>query len=222
MSIDGNKDLRPGMRTDRLIELLASDAAVRNRFGATVLKAAGLSFALAAVVFFAMLHVRPDLDAVLGTPRFLFKFAVTVPLAVVTVGILDRIGRPAAPVGPWPWLLACVAAILAVGVGLELALSPTSEWAARLIGTKARYCLLFIPLIAIGPLTCLIAALRQGMPERPGLSGAVAGLASSAIAAVLYATHCPDDSPLFVATWYTLAMSAVTACGFVMGRRFLR
>lgn len=222
MSIDGNKDLRPAMRTDRLIELLASDAAVRSRFGATILKAAGFSLVLAAVVFFTMLHVRPDFDDVFGTPRFLFKFAVTVPLAVVTVGLLDRIGRPAAPVGPWPWLLACVAVILAIGIGWELAVSPTSEWTARLVGTKARYCLLFIPLIAIGPLGCLIAALRQGMPERPGLSGAVAGLASSAIAAVLYATHCPDDSPLFVATWYTLAMLVVTACGCVAGRRFLR
>lgn len=210
------------MRTDRLIELLARDVAVQSRFGATVLKAAGLSLLLAAVVFSALLHIRPDLDVVLSTARFLFKFAVTVPLAVVALGLLDRVGRPAAPAGPWPWLLVCVAAILAVGVGVELSLSPPSEWTARLVGTKARYCLIFIPLIALGPLACLIAALRQGMATRPGLAGAVAGLAASGIAAVLYATHCPDDSPLFVATWYSLATALVVACGYAAGRRFLR
>jgi len=43
-----------------------------------------------------------------------------------------------------------------------------------------------------------------------------------AFAAGLYATHCPDDSPLFVATWYVLAILVVMAVGAIAGSQFLR
>jgi len=64
--------------------------------------------------------------------------------------------------------------------------------------------------------------LRFGAPSRPGLAGTVAGLLAGAIGAALYATHCPDDSPLFVATWYGLGLAIVTAAGAAIGTRLLR
>jgi hypothetical protein len=82
--------------------------------------------------------------------------------------------------------------------------------------------MMFIPVLALAPLTAFMIALRNGAPDNPGLSGAVAGLASGAIAAAIYAWHCTDDSPLFVATWYTLAIAIVTAVGYFAGRRLLR
>ncbi|RTL73692.1 MAG: DUF1109 family protein, partial [Bradyrhizobiaceae bacterium] len=42
------------------------------------------------------------------------------------------------------------------------------------------------------------------------------------LGATLYASHCADDSPLFVATWYTLAAAFVTLIGAMAGRRVLR
>jgi hypothetical protein len=54
------------------------------------------------------------------------------------------------------------------------------------------------------------------------MTGAVAGLFAGALGAVLYATHCPDDSPLFVAVWYGLAIAAVALIGALAGRRLLR
>lgn len=221
MSADGGENHGTRMSTQTLIGLLARDAGLRARFGATILKAAGLGAAIAAAIFLALLHPRQDIEAVAGTARFLFKFAFTLPLAFVGLGLVNRLGRPAAPLGPWPWLLLGVAGILAAGVGLELSVVPPTDWTPRLIGTNSRYCLLLIPLIAIGPLACLISALRWGAPSRPGLVGGVAGLAASGIAASLYATHCIDDSPLFVATWYTTAIGLVVACGYGAGRRFL-
>jgi hypothetical protein len=53
------------------------------------------------------------------------------------------------------------------------------------------------------------------------LTGALAGAATAGIAALLYASHCPDDSPLFVATWYPLATLICAAVGALAGRRFL-
>jgi hypothetical protein len=47
-------------------------------------------------------------------------------------------------------------------------------------------------------------------------------MVSAGLAATLYASHCPDDSPLFVATWYTIAAALVTAIGALAGSRMLR
>ncbi|MBB4005617.1 NrsF family protein [Aurantimonas endophytica] len=221
MMSDNDSSSGPATGTDRLIEMLSKDARGRRRFEKILLRAVTFAVGIAAIVFFVLVQPRPDLELAARTARVLFKFIITVPLAIAMIGLLDRIGRPAAPLGPWPWLLGGIGAMLAVGVGAELALLPPEEWATSLIGTNARYCMLFIPLIAIGPLFCFIVALRQGMPTHPGLAGAAAGIASGAIAAAFYASHCPDDSPLFVATWYTLATCIVAACGYAAGRRFL-
>jgi hypothetical protein len=64
--------------------------------------------------------------------------------------------------------------------------------------------------------------LRHGAPTRPAVTGAIAGLMSAGLAATLYASHCTDDSPLFVATWYSIATALVAAIGALAGPRLLR
>jgi hypothetical protein len=54
------------------------------------------------------------------------------------------------------------------------------------------------------------------------LAGAAAGLMSAGIGGLLYATHCPDDSPLFVVLWYGCATAIVVAGGALAGARVLR
>ena len=73
----------------------------------------------------------------------------------------------------------------------------------------------------LNTLCAFLMALRQGAPANPGLAGALAGLASGGIAATFYASHCIDDSPLFVIVWYSIAISLVTLAGFLAGRRWL-
>jgi len=51
---------------------------------------------------------------------------------------------------------------------------------------------------------------------------AAAAAGTRASTATLYAAHCTDDSPLFVATWYTLATALVTALGALIGSKLLR
>jgi hypothetical protein len=79
-----------------------------------------------------------------------------------------------------------------------------------------------IPLLASSPLVMFITALKTGAPAHPGLSGAMAGLAASSTAAAFYATNCFDDSPLFVVTWYLLAILGVVRAGYLAGLRCLR
>ena len=73
-------------------------------------------------------------------------------------------------------------------------------------------------------LPTILAALALGVlrPRMTEVAGAVAGLLSAGLAATVYASHCTDDSPLFVATWYTLATAIVASVGALMGKRALR
>jgi hypothetical protein len=112
--------------------------------------------------------------------------------------------------------------MLVVGVASELSVVPENAWSASLIGQHAAFCVFFIPVLSLVPLAGLMLALRNSAPESPRLAGAVAGLAAGGIAAAIYAWHCPDDSPLFVAVWYVLAITIVTGVGTLIGGRILR
>ena len=71
-------------------------------------------------------------------------------------------------------------------------------------------------------LAAALIGLRHGAPTRPAVAGAVAGLSAAGLAATLYASHCTDDSPLFVATWYTIGTALVAAIGAFAGSKVLR
>jgi len=56
----------------------------------------------------------------------------------------------------------------------------------------------------------------------PGVAGATAGLVAGGVGSMLYALTCPDDSPLFVATWYSIAVAVVAGGAAWVGNRLLR
>lgn len=211
------------MKTDNLISALAADNA-RPVIGQGQIWAAATVAAVlvAATVFFATLGPRPDLGAAAATLHFLFKFVVTVTFATSALLVLDRLARPGAGgLRSLSWL-ALAPALLAAGVAVELLLQPAAQWQMLAEGKNSLVCLTYIPLIGLGPLGLFILGLRRGAPTRPGLAGVVAGLVAGGIAASFYAAHCTDDSPLFVATWYTLAICILGAAGGVAGRLFAR
>ena len=210
------------MNTDDLIQSLAQDLTSRWPMGRAFGLATLCGAAIAGVLFFLGLGVRPDIVHALGTVRFPFKFIVTGTLAVTALGLVLRLACPGAPLGPWRWALAAAPVLLALSVVGELVAMPEATWGARWMGSNAGPCLASIPFLALGPLGCLLAALRYGAPMRPSLAGAVAGLAASGIAATFYAAHCPDDSPLFVATWYSIATTLVVLAGAFAGARLLK
>lgn len=210
------------MDTDTLIKALAEDLTVRWSLGRDFGFATVGGALAAGILFFLSLGFRPDVTHAMQTIRFPFKLVVTLTLAITATGLTLRMARPGAPLEPWQWALAAAPLLLGLGLLAELLAMPEATWGTRLVGSNARICLVAIPLLAIAPLACLLAALRYGAPTRPGFAGAVAGLAASGIAATLYALHCPDDSPLFVATWYTIATAPVVFAGSTAGARFLK
>jgi hypothetical protein len=209
------------MKTDALIRALAADQAIRaasvERYFAPLLAAA----LVASLLLFAfILGPRADIASAAQEPRFLFKFVVTLTLAASAGALLLYLARPAAPLR-LAWLSAAPL-LLAAAVLLELALVPVSSWTTKLVGTNWYICLTMVPLLSLPLLAAALATLRHGAPTRPMLSGAAAGLFAGGLAATIYAAHCTDDSPLFVATWYTIAIGIVATAGALIGRQLLR
>jgi hypothetical protein len=211
------------LKTEDLIRALAADLTpVRATIRRTGAGALALGALVAALAFFAFIGPRADLAAALHSLRFLMKFAVTLALSAAAAGLLLRLAAPDLPAGRWRAAILAAPAFLVGAVAVELFVLPPGDWRSNLVGANATACLTLIPLLAIGPLACLLIALRRGAPAQPGLAGAVAGLAAGGVAATLYAAHCTNDSPLFVAVWYTLAIAAVALAGYALGARLLR
>jgi hypothetical protein len=210
------------VKTNDLISLLAEDTPVRMRLGRVLALALAIGLVVSALILLSTVGIRQNMASVIETARVLFKIGVTLILAIAACSLVFRIGRPGIPLKAGGLALIIPLALLVAAVGAELMVVPPDAWRANLIGKHAPFCLMFIPVLSLAPLAGFLFALKNGAPERPAVAGATAGLAAGGIAAALYAWHCPDDSPLFVASWYTIAIAIVTAIGALIGRRYLR
>ena len=211
------------METDQLIRTLTADNAHHARPVGLVLALALLAAAPVSVAMFvAGLGVRPDLVTAMHNPFFDLKFLVTLALAIPAIAIGLHLSRPEASLQGWAWLLLIPAGFLLIGIISEMMLPQRAPMMTRLVGSNSRLCMTAIPLMSLPLLAAALIGLRHGAPTRPAVAGAVAGLLSAGLAATLYASHCSDDSPLFVATWYSIATALVTAIGALVGSRVLR
>jgi hypothetical protein len=210
------------VKTSELIAALAADPIPEPiRLGRRVAAALAIGFVGSVALFTVLTGPRPDIAAAAQTVRFNLKFVDAFAFALPSLLLTLRLARPdAKPRTLALWLIAPLV-LLAAGVFVELMVIPQDEWLHRLVGTKSMHCLRMIPLMAAPLLAALIVALRAGAPMHPALTGAIAGAASAGIAALLYASSCPDDSPLFVATWYPLATLICMGVGALAGRAFL-
>jgi hypothetical protein len=211
------------MRTDDLIAAIAADGARRPaslaiRLGGG-LAAGGL---VAGALFLAQLGVRPDIADALQTWRFVAKLAILLVSLASALWASAQLARPDADLRKVLAALIVPVAVLGLAVAWELAASPAETWWPRAVGTNSKLCLTAITLLAIAPLAALLTALRAGAPRSPALAGAMAGLLAGSVGGVLYALHCFDDSPLFVALWYVPPIALVTLAGAAAGARLLR
>jgi len=210
------------VKTSEFIAALAADPVPEPiHLGRRLASALALGFLGAVSLYALVLGPRPDFAEALGTVRFALKFVDALALALPAILLVARLARPDARPGALALWLFAPLVLLAAAVVVELVVVPQDDWLPRLLGQNMRYCTTMIPMMAAPILVALIVALRAGAPQHPGWTGALAGAAAAGIAAFLYASHCPDDSPLFVATWYPLATLVCAAAGAWAGRRFL-
>ena len=211
------------MKTEDLIRALAADV-IRPTvpLGRYVTGALLTGVVLALVVFIVTLHPRADLSEALRSPAFIYKLIVAFSLAATAGALLPQVARPLPIARSRRAILAVTPALLLIGVSIELGVQPPPLWASRLVGHNAGHCLSLIPFLSVAPAMCLFFALRHGAAAQPVFAGAIAGLMSGGIGSLLYALTCPDDSPLFVATWYTIAVGMITSVTAYAGGRLLR
>ena len=210
------------MKTEELIRVLAADGSQPVVPVARVLwRALGLGALASTALLLLLLHPRADLPRAIFTLRFDFKLVFALLVAAAAMLLLRETARPFAP-ERWRWPLILGPLLLLAGVVVELWTQPVAAWSGRLIGHNAVHCLSLIPVLSLPLVVCLLAALRRGAPMKPALAGAAAGLAAGGVGSMLYALTCPDDSPLFVATWYSIAIALVTGGAAWVGKRMLR
>ena len=178
--------------------------------------------AVSSALFSLTLGVRPDILSALSTWRFDLKLSANLVLLIAAAWVALRLSSPTTtPLSAMRALLV-PALLLFAAVIYELVTVPASEWASRAMGVNGVLCFASIIFLSVLPLTATIYALRRGAPTSPAMIGAVGGLLAGGSGATVFAMHCTNNSPLFVAIWYILAIGLTALTGLLVGRYVLR
>jgi len=178
--------------------------------------------AISGALFALTLGVRPDILSALSTWRFDLKLSANLVLVIAATWVALRLSSPTTkPLSAMRPLLVPALLLLAAAM-YELVAVPASAWPSRAMGVNGVMCLASIIFLSVLPLTATIYALRQGAPASPAVMGAGGGLLAGALGATVFAMHCTNDSPLFVAIWYTLAIGLTAIVGLLVGQYVLR
>lgn len=210
------------MKTETLIQTLAADIVPERR--PTTFLAGGLiaAFGVTVLLVWFLLGFRSDLADTMGDPPSALRFFLAGSLALVSARMVRLLATPGGDrlIRLWPLAALAVVALGAlVWAGIT---TPTEALGMAVVGKTMINCLVSIPLLSLVPVAAVLAALRQGAPTAPGLAGGAAGLCGGGLAAMVYALHCTEDSPLFYVTWYGLAIIGVTLASALIGARLLR
>jgi hypothetical protein len=178
------------------------------------------AIALGLGLFFSAFGLRADLLA--AWQGLVVQAKTILPLALFVLALWSAFAsvRPGMRLRLWPLALP-VAAGLALALN-RLAGLGSAPLLPEVLGQTALACLLSITILSALPMAVGLWLLRKGAPTRPGLSGALLGLASASAIASGYALHCTEDSPLFFVTWYGVAILVSALLGGWLGRRCLR
>ena len=210
------------MNTNDLIAALSADTIETQPPRRAIWNLLAMGALASVLMLFVTLKPRPDLAEALHSIRFLFKFVATLTLALPALWMARRCLSPEARLDGWALPLLLSPLLLVPAIGLELRALPESAWMPNLIGTNSLWCLSFVPIFSLPVLAGLLQAMKRGAPTRPRIAGLIAGFAAGGVGATIYAVHCIDDSPLFVAFWYTLGVMIVAAVGAAISERILR
>lgn len=207
------------MKTDDLIKALVADTTPAPNARSSLMRVVPAAVLILAIIMIGVLGLRPD--ALQSVPAIAAKLSITLSLAGAALAVMTAMVMQPGSADKLAGL--AVAPVLAVlFVALDLVSNGSGGAMTRLLGTKASHCLVLIPVLSSVPLAALLFAARQGMPASPASAGALAGLAAAGIGASFYALNCMEDSPLFVACWYSLAALIVAGVGAILGSRLLR
>jgi hypothetical protein len=206
------------MKTDDLIGLLARDLATPPAEPARrLLRWLPLAALVSGGLFLAALGLRPDI----GNPAAAYPTGLKLGFGAL-LATLAGIGavRLARPDASASWSVVA-SAVIAAAVALVLVVDTSWTTFAAPRWTSVLRCVTLIPVMALLPLVAFLYAMREGAVVKPGIAGALAGLASAGFAILAYGLNCNEDSPLFIGLWYSTAALLTAAIGALAARRKL-
>lgn len=212
------------MKTDELILALAGDTrpvrpgSALSRLLIAVAAGGGLAMLLVALFLGNPLYGTENLAVM----TFGVKMAFTSSLLLLATALLYRAARPGHDArSNTAWLAApfVVIALLAV---LAVVRTDEGERQALLFGSSWQQCIVSVSLLSVPTFALLVRALRKLAPTDLKLSGMLAGFASGAVAALVYALYCPETSPAFLLLWYGLGILAAGLAGRAAGPLLLK
>jgi hypothetical protein len=212
------------MNTEQLIEYLSADVprvtghALAHRIGLGIV--GGCLGTL--VLVCAVLGVRPDLQVAIHGFAFWVKLVYTLTLGIGAAHAISQLARPIPGSLRSLWLLVLPVLIVAGIGGGELSRTPSAQWMAMWLGRSWRVCPLLVLTLAAPVFAGLLWSFRKLAPTRLRAAGATAGLSAGAWAATLYGLHCPEESAIFILTWYSLGILLAAGTGALLGPRLLR
>lgn len=210
------------MKTDQLVDALARDAGAvpRGVVERRIVLAAGAGLAASLALMAALFGVRADFgDAFVAV---LLKVGFGLAAAAATAPLLLELARPntrARHVAIPAFLFAAASTAIAF---LAFLVTPAEARMESWLGGGVPECLYRIPLLAAPIAIALFLAVRGLGPTRLSLAGAAIGAVSGSLAAIAYASCCPMDSALYVASWYLAAILFCAAVGAVLVGRALK
>lgn len=212
------------MNTDALIDSLATSASgVTPGFAARrYARALAAGAACTTLVMAVTLGPRHDFATAITLPMFWVKLAFVASLAVLGIVAAYRSGVPARRVRPIVRAIVAIVAGLWVLGAFALARSAPATRAALFFGDTWTSCPWLIAGLSLPVLVAVTWAMKRMAPTRLRHAGAAAGFASGAVAALVYAVHCPELGAPFLGTWYVAGMLVPTTVGALLGERVLR
>ncbi|MGL4323888.1 MAG: NrsF family protein [Beijerinckiaceae bacterium] len=209
------------MKTHDLISTLAADLPTpQTSISEAAMQALPAAVAASFAFFLVFLGFRQELSA--HWVAIAHKLLLTGILAGTALFVCMRVVRPEKN-GPAMYSALALPLVVLAGLVLtDMMQTGAQGWQARAIGSKGLYCLSMIPLLSLAPLAAILFAARSGAVTQHAVAGSMAGLAAAGIGATLYALHCTDDSPLFVAFWYSLAALIMAVVGAIACRMTVR
>lgn len=212
------------MKTEQLVDLLASNAAPVPRRAASRRLLAALAVGLPLSLAWMLLEwgVRRDLIQAMFWPMFWVRLGFGAAVVLAGFVVVQRLARPGARVGLGWLALAAPPLLIWLLAGMALADAAPGQRAALVWGQTWRSCAIDIALVSLPVFAALLWALRGLAPTRPAWAGASAGALAGGVGAMVYALHCPELAAPYIAVWYVAGIALPTVAGALIGRRLLR
>ena len=210
------------MKTEELIAAMAADSRTEPPPKLVLWPALALALVAAMVSLKLSLGFRDDLLQSLVEPVAAMRYLLTAALGLLGMRLALVLARPEGRrlARIWPVMVPVVAALGLLG--WAYASTPADGRQMALVGKTMVTCLVTIPLLSVLPVAAIFLALRRGATTAPAFAGFAAGIGGSGLAAMIYAMHCTEASPLFFVTWYGVAIAGVALASTLIGSRVLR